>query len=122
MASYIAGQASIQIDGQSFLLVGEFAYTLPGFAVETLTGVDGVHGPKGSAKPGNIKAKLRDSGQIDTQTLTDGTSVSVVCQLANGKLVAGNNMWRVGDPVTVNTDDATLDVAWEGIDISESTF
>jgi len=117
--NYIAGQASVTIDGQSYLLVGEFTYRVSDFSVETLLGSDGVHGAKAKPAAGMIKMKLRDDGSVSISALSGKTASSIVCQLANGKIVVGTNMWRVGEPVEVESEEATFEIQFEGADVSD---
>ncbi|KAK0338530.1 hypothetical protein LTR94_038285, partial [Friedmanniomyces endolithicus] len=60
----IAGTAYLTIDGRSVQLVGEFSYRPTQSNNETLIGMDGVHGVKGTPAAGMIKATLRDNGSI----------------------------------------------------------
>lgn len=115
----IAGTAYLSIDGRNVQLVGEFSYRPTQSNNETLTGMDGVHGLKATPAPGMIKAKLRDSGAISIADLANATDVTVVAQLANGKTVIGRNMWRAGEPVEVDTEDASFNIQWEGADVVE---
>jgi hypothetical protein len=117
--NYIAGQVSVTVDGQAYLLVGEFAYRISGFSVETLEGQDGVHGAKGKIKAGMIKMKLRDNGAVPLAALSGKSAASVVAELANGKVVSGANMWRVGEPIEVESEDATFEITFEGGDVSD---
>lgn len=116
----IAGTAYLTIDGRSVQLVGEFSYRPTQMTVETLKGMDGIHGAKGSPEAGMIKAKLRDSGAISIQELGNATDVTVVAVLANGKTIVGRNMWRVGEPLEVDAEDASFAIQWEAADVVES--
>jgi hypothetical protein len=116
----IAGTAYLTIDGKNYQLVGNFSYRPTQDTRETLKGMDGIHGFKGSPEAGQIKAQLRDSGAISVQDIGDASNVTVVCELANGKTVVGRNMWRTGDPLEVDTNEATFDVTWEGNDVREN--
>lgn len=116
----LAGTAYVTIDGKSYSLVGELAYRPSQSNNETLVGMDGVHGFKGTPAAGMIKGKFRDSGSIQVQTLAQATDVTVVAELANGKTIVGRNMWRAGEPVEVETEDATFTIQWESADVRES--
>ncbi|MBI0533263.1 phage tail tube protein [Sphingomonas sp. TX0522] len=116
----IAGTAYLTVDGRSVQLVGEFSYRPTQGNNETLLGMDGVHGVKSTPAAGMIKAKLRDSGAIPVADLANATDVTVVAQLANGKTVIGRNMWRAGEPVEVDTEDASFAIQWEGADVREN--
>jgi hypothetical protein len=116
----LAGTAYLTLDGKSVMLVGSFEYRPTNATRETLKGMDGIHGFKETPEAGMIKATLRDNGAISVQELGAATDISVVAQLANGKTIIGRNMWRVGDPPAVNTDEGTFDIQWEGLDVTEN--
>ena len=116
----LAGVAVLSVAGQTYPIVGELTYRVNEFTVETLKGQDGIHGTKEMPQTGMIKGKLRDTGSISVAALAATRNVNVVAQLANGKVIAGNNMWRVGEPPEVNTEDATFDIEWEGATVSEN--
>jgi hypothetical protein len=115
----LAGLAFLSVDGQSYALAGEFQYDVSNVNRESVAGADGVHGYKEMPKVGKISAQLRDTGGLSNTQLNNMTNVTVICELANGKVVVGRNMWTV-DPQSVNTADATVTVNWEGPDVSEN--
>jgi hypothetical protein len=116
----LAGVAYITINGVSYSISGECTYRPSGSKRETLTGQDGPHGYSEIPQPGKIGIKGRDSNHVVIAALNESTNVTVVLELANGKTVIGRNMWRVGDPIEVNTEDATFPVEFEGPDVKES--
>lgn len=115
----LAGVATMSIDGATYMVVSGAEYQVSDYTVETLKGQDGVHGTKEMAAEGKIKAKLRDSGQISMTALAAKRAAAVVLQLANGKTATGNNMWRTGDPPSVNTEDGSFDIEFSGFDVSD---
>ncbi|WP_242183084.1 phage tail tube protein [Sphingomonas sp. CARO-RG-8B-R24-01] len=116
----LAGTCYLTLDGKSVSLVGEFAYRPTQTTNETLKGMDGIHGFKSSPEAGMIKGKLRDTGAISIQDLGNAVNITVVAVLANGKTIVGRNMWRVGEPLEADADDATVSVQWESADVRES--
>lgn len=116
----LAGTASITVDGTNYLLVGDFEYNPSSVTRETLNGQDGVHGFSEKKRPGSISATLRDAGNLTVADLNAMDNVTVVAQLANGKTIIGRNMWTIEDQ-TVKSTDATLEVKWEGPQVSETT-
>ena len=116
----LAGTAYVTIDGKSYTLVGKLTYRPSQTNNETLKGMDGIHGVKSTPEAGMIKGTFRDSGSISIQTLGGAMNVTVVAELANGKTIVGRNMWRVGEPLEVDTEEATFDIQWEGADVRES--
>ncbi|AKM29262.1 phage tail protein [Pandoraea faecigallinarum] len=116
----LAGTASITVDGTNYLLVGDFEYNPSSVTRETLSGQDGVHGFSEKKRPGSISASLRDAGNLTVADLNAMDNVTVVAQLANGKTIIGRNMWTVEDQ-TVKSTDATIEVKWEGPQVSETT-
>lgn len=116
----LAGTAYVTIDGRSYQLVGEFAYRVSQDDRETLKGMDGIHGFKSTPGAGMIKGKFRDAGNVSVQDLADSADVTVVAELANGKTIVGRNMWRTGEPVEVDTENAEFTITWEAADVRES--
>ncbi|WP_087723406.1 phage tail tube protein [Pandoraea sp. PE-S2T-3] len=116
----LAGTASITVSGTNYLLVGDFEYNPSKVTRETLSGMDGVHGFSEKPRPGSISGTLRDAGSLTVADLNSMDNETVVVQLANGKTIIGRNMWTVEDQ-TVKSTDATLEVKWEGPQVSETT-
>lgn len=116
----LAGTASVTIDGKAFSISGEGTYRPNTNSRETLSGMDGIHGYSEKPMPGKISWKGRDGSAVAIQALTNATNATVVLSLANGKIIIGRNMWRVGDPIEVNTEDATFTVEFEGPDVTEN--
>jgi hypothetical protein len=116
----LAGTLSATIDGKTYNVSGEGSYTLSSVTRETLKGQSGVHGYSEMPAPGKIGFKGRDSSDAVIAALNGATNATVVFQLANGKTIVGRNMWRAGEPITVNTEDATFDLELEGPDVTEN--
>ncbi|WP_066651749.1 MULTISPECIES: phage tail tube protein [Sphingomonas] len=116
----LAGFLSLTIDGRSYAVAGEGAYRLSANKRETLTGQDGVHGYSEMPQPGKIGWKGRDGGSTLIKAINEATDATLVMSLANGKVIVGRNMWRAGDPIEVNTEDATFAVEFEGEDVTEN--
>jgi hypothetical protein len=116
----LAGTASVTIDGSSYDISGEGTYRPSVSSRETLLGQNGVHGYKEMPQAGKISWKGRDSGGISIAALNNAVDATVVLVLANGKTIVGRNMWRAGDPIEVNSEDATFEVNFEGPDVTEN--
>ncbi len=115
----LAGTASVTIDGRAYSISGEGTYRPSTSKRETLQGQDGIHGYSEMPQPGKISWKGRDGGGLSIATLNEASNVTVVLVLANGKVVVGRNMWRCGEPIEVNSEDATFSVEFESADVSE---
>lgn len=117
----LAGTAVLTVDGQSYAVVGKFGYRTATVARSSLVGMDTVHGYKEKPIVGQIKATLRDTGGLSVASLNQMIGVTVVADLANGKTIVGSNMWSVStDGEEVDSEEATVDVVWEGPDVSEN--
>lgn len=115
----LAGTANLTVDGQNYMLVGDFDYNPSLFTRESLSGMDGVHGYSEKPRPGSINGTLRDAGGLSVADLNAMRNVTVVAQLANGKTVIGRNMWTIEDQ-TAKATDATIEVKWEGMSVTEA--
>lgn len=118
--SAIAGWAYVTVDGLSYSIVGEGTYRVSKSKRETMTGQDGVHGYSEVQSPGKISWKGRDSSTLNIGKLNDATNATVVLSLANGKMIIARNAWRVGDPLEVNSEDATFSIEFDSTDVSEN--
>lgn len=116
----LAGTATLTVDGQNYLLVGDFEYNPSTVTRESLVGMDDVHGFSEKKRVGSISGTLRDTGGLTVADLNSMDNSTVVAQLANGKTIIGRNMWTVEDQ-TVKSTDATVEVKWEGPAVTETT-
>lgn len=120
MSNDLAGVAYVAINGRSYALAGAGSYRVSSPTRETLMGQDGYHGAKAMPMPGKISWTGRDMGNVSMSDLADADDVTVTLELANGKMVVGRNMTRVGEPPTVNTEEATFDIEFEGPSVTEA--
>ena len=118
--SALAGTAYVTIDGKSYTIAGEGSYMPSSVSREALIGQDGWHGYSEKPQAGKISWKGRDSGSLSIKQLNEASDATVVLVLINGKTVIGRNMVRTGEPIAVNTEDATFDVEFQGPDVTEN--
>ncbi|KWT89354.1 MULTISPECIES: phage tail tube protein [unclassified Variovorax] len=114
----LAGTAYLSVDGNSYMLAGDFEYSPSVVSRETLTGMDTVHGFSEKPQAGHISGTLRDSGGLSVASLNAMDNVTVVAELANGKTIVGRNMWTV-ETQTAKATDGTIEVKWEGLAVTE---
>jgi hypothetical protein len=111
----LAGTVYLTVDGQSYMLAGDFEWSPAKFTRETLVGMDGVHGYSEKPQQPHMSGSLRDSGGLSVASLNAMTDVTVTAELANSKVIIGRNMWTV-EAQTVKSAEATIEVKWEGHD------
>lgn len=109
----LAGLAYLTVNGQTYMLAGDFEYSPAQFTRETLVGMDTVHGYSEKPQQPHISGTLRDSGGLSVASLNAMTNVTVYAELANGKKIIGRNMWTV-EAQTAKSAEATIDIKWEG--------
>lgn len=114
----LAGTAYISVDGVTLMAVGSFAYKVSKVDRTSLVGQDAVHGYSEKPIAPYISGTIRDSAGLSVASLNDMTDVTVVLELANKKIIVGRNMWTV-DSQEAKTEDGSIDVKWEGPDVSE---
>jgi hypothetical protein len=119
-SNLLAGVATVTIDGTPYWIVGEGTYATSSFKRTTLMGMDGYHGYSEEPAPGKMSWKGRNASSLSVAALNAMASATVVFSLANGKVIIGRSMTRVGDPIEVSTDDATFTADFEGPDVSEN--
>lgn len=111
----LAGEAEVTVDGQTYMVAGDFKYSPASVERETLKGQDRVHGYKEMPRAPFISASLRDAGGLTVADFNAMTSVTISAMLSNGKQVIGRGMWTV-ESQDVDTQDAKFEVRWEGVD------
>lgn len=109
----LAGTAYLSVDGQTYMLAGDFEYSPAIVSRETLVGMDTVHGFSEKPIQPHIACTLRDSGGLSVAALNAMSNVTVVAELANGKTIIGRNMWTC-EAQSAKATDATIEVRWEG--------
>ena len=114
----LAGTASLTVDGKSYALKGAFYYQPSGATREELMGLDGYHGYKETPAVGEIGATLRDSGGVSVVALGQMTNVTLVVELANGKTIAGRNMFVTERP-KATADEGEIEIVWRGPQVGE---
>jgi len=114
----LAGITGVSIDGTSYMVVSDVTWSPAKWKRETLVGLDSVHGFSEVPIQGYIEATLRDSGSIVVGDFNDMRCVELQVQLANGKIVAGSNMWNTS-ALEVRAAEGTFQVRFDGVDVSE---
>lgn len=109
----LAGTVNLSVDGATYMLAGDFEYSPSLVSRETLVGMDTVHGFSEKPIAPHIAGTLRDSGGLSVAALNAMSNVTVVAELANGKVIIGRNMWVVEQQSSKATD-ATIEIRWEG--------
>lgn len=115
----IAGTCFLSVDGKNYLVSGDFEYSPSKVERETLVGMDIVHGYSEKPAVPHISGTIRDAGGLKVADLNAMTNVTVVAELANGKIIIGRNMWTV-DKQTAKATDGNIEVKWEGRQVSEN--
>src|SRR6185437_5065990 len=111
----LAGEAEVTVDGQTYMIAGDFKYSPASVQRETLTGQDQVHGYKEMPRAPFISASIRDAGTLTVADFNAMTGVTISAMLSNGKQVVGRGMWTV-EAQEVDTQEAKFEVKWEGFD------
>lgn len=117
-ANKIGGIAYLKIDGAQYSLKGSFSYSPQTTTKEGVAGQDGPHGYTEKPRCPSMKATLSDLGGVSVTTLAALTDVTVIAELNNGKVVTLTDAWIKGE-ITVNTEDGTYEVEFEGMDVNE---
>lgn len=115
----LAGVCYLTVDGTTYMLSADLAYSPSTVRRETITGMDGVHGYKETPVAGYISGTLRDAGSLSVAAFNAMTNVTVVAELANGKVVSARNAWTV-DVQEVKAAEATFDVKFESAQVEEA--
>src|SRR3954447_14095343 len=114
----LAGITTFAIDGVHYMVVSDVTWSAAKWKRETLVGLDSVHGYSEVPLQGFIEATLRDSGSISVGSFNDMRCVEVQIALANGKIIAGSNMWNT-TALEVKAAEGTFTVRFDGQDVAE---
>lgn len=117
-ATYLAGIATMTINGDAWDVVGDLEWEPSGLQLETLSGQTRVEGPKAMPKPGRISATLRDRANAYVTPFQGMTNATVMVIQANGKTITGTFMWCV-EFGGVKTADGTFSIKFEGAQVTE---
>jgi hypothetical protein len=114
----LAGIAYLKVDGETYLLSGDLAYSVSTVKRETKTGQDTVHGFSETPVPGWISMTVRDSGKLSLADINAMVNITVTAELANDKVILGRNMWSV-DTQEVKTAEGTFELKFESASVEE---
>lgn len=120
MANRLAGVAFVAIDGVTYQLAGAGTYQVSGSSREALNGQDGFHGFSEVPRPGVISWSFRDGNNVSVSALNEMSDATVTLELANGKIIIARNAVRIGEPLKVNSEDATGDVEFYSPEVTEN--
>lgn len=109
----IAGITSFTVNGSSFPVI-EFSWDPGSTEKETMTSLSGVDGYRERPVAPYIAGKFRDNAQVSVTAFVNLSDATLVVALANGKQVAGHNMWFVGR-LGVSGGEADFDFRFEGV-------
>ena len=109
----VAGLQAVAIDGVNYKVSERVTYRIGGVNREEAVNHDGSIDYMEQAVAGTIDFTIRDDGKINLSDFVNMSGVTVVCDLANGKQVIGQNVTLKEVP-SVNTSDGTFPVSFFG--------
>lgn len=107
-----AGVIQIQADGQVFDAAGDFTHNIGTPKREALIGPSGVQGFKEMPQCAFIEGDIRDSSELDLETVTNITNATITLTQANGKTVMLQGAWWASEGNT-NTGEGTIACRFE---------
>jgi hypothetical protein len=118
MSQRRAGIIQIQVQGEIMDAKGSFSYNLGREKRESIVGADRIHGYKAMPQPAFIEGEITDRQTLDLDKLVSATEVTVTLQLANSKVIVLRDAFFAAEG-TGNTEDANIQVRWEGASADE---
>lgn len=100
--------------------ITETRYSPTRWVRETLKGQNGIHGYSENPQQARIVMTIRDAGGMTVSDFSNMVDEEVQLNLANGKTVGGSGMWCT-EAIEVNTVEATMEVTFEGVSVTETT-
>jgi len=114
-----SGTISLDIDGETIELNGEFTYNLGGKKRTAKVGPKKVYGYKEEQMIPKIEGEILDSSQLDVKAkLLDISNSTITLELANGKIFILRNAWWGADG-DIGTAEANIQAVFEGIEGEE---
>ena len=115
-----SGTIYLKIDGTQYDARGSYTYSLGPPKREAIVGPDGVHGYKEMPQVPYVEGEIVDARDLDLAALQGLTESTVTLELATGKTVVLRDAWYAADG-TVGTEDANVQVRFEGLSAEEIT-
>lgn len=113
MARRIGGIIQFKADGQALQAKGSFTYNIGVPKRELVVGHDGVHGYKELPQAPRVEGTITDQAELDLQALLESNDVTIVLELANGKIFVLRNAVYVADG-NVTTEEGEIEIMFEG--------
>lgn len=113
MARRIGGIIQLKVDGQALQAKGSFTYNLGVPKRELVVGHDGVHGYKELPQAPSLEGTITDAANLDLQALLEANDVTIVLELANGKIFVMRNAVYVSEG-NVTSEEGEIEVMFEG--------
>jgi len=120
MSNRLAGRFFFNVDGVQQDAKGQFTYQLSGENRTAIVGPDRVHGFSAEVKVPFIEGKVTDRGSLDVAALQALEDTTVTLELQNGKVIVLRDAWFAGEG-NISTDNAEIDVRFEGLGCEEVT-
>jgi hypothetical protein len=115
-----AGTAYMTVNGEAIDVAEDATWDATTVTRESLVGLSGPQGFKETPKVGQIKATIRDAGNLSVTAFNGMKAATVILSLVNGKTITGDQMWTT-EVGAVNAKDGTFDVTFEGNSVIESS-
>jgi hypothetical protein len=112
MANRIGGTCFLKINGAMYPVKGNWAYSPTPTKKTGVAGQDAVHGFTEAPRVPYMKGDVSDFGGISVTALQNATIALATLELANGKVVTGQDGW-VADEIEVNTEEGKYELKLE---------
>lgn len=118
MSNAVGGTITLTIGGERQRAKGAFTYNLGQDMKAAVIGADAPHGYKVTPQVPFIEGEITDHKDLDLAALVNGTDVTAVLELANGKTIVLREAWFAGEG-TVGTEEGNIAARWEGLSAEE---
>lgn len=114
----VGGTIALKINGEIHNAKGAFTYNLGRPKRDAVVGHDRVHGFKEIPQVPFIEGEITDRLALDLESLVQGVDLTVILELANGKVISLRNAWFAGDG-NVQTEEGNITARFEGMSADE---
>lgn len=107
-----AGIVALSVDGLFIDVASDLTYQVNTFSREGLVGQSGPQGYRTTPVYAELSCQVRDTGNVNPTLFALMTNVTVVAQLANGRVVTAVDAF-VEDVQKINTVESTFEVKFK---------
>lgn len=109
MSRRLGGTIEFKMDGEQYLVKGEFTYNLGIPKRETIIGKDGTHGYKEVQQESMCEGSISDHADLDLEKFFKAEAFTSTLKLSNGKTIVFREAWNASEG-NVSTEEGEVEI------------